>query len=39
MAEAYTNDADAVLRENFLSELDEFDDPGGVVEGVVFCVR
>jgi len=39
MAEAYADDADAVLGENFLSEVDEFDDPGGVVEGIVFCVR
>jgi len=39
MAETDTQDADAGLRvvQDFLGEVDEFEDPRVVVEGIVFC--
>jgi len=39
MAETNTQDADAGLRvvQDFLGEVDEFEDPRVVVEGIVFC--
>ena len=38
MAETDAQDADAGLRvQNFLGEVDEFEDPRVVVEGIVFC--
>jgi hypothetical protein len=36
MAETYTDQSYAVLGEGFAGEVDEFEDPGVVVEGVVF---
>lgn len=39
MAEADADDADAVLCQKFLDEGHEGSDPGGRVEGGVFCWR
>ena len=36
VTETYTDDADAVLFEQFFCEVDELQDPWVVVEGVVF---